>query len=281
MDQTQTTTEITGNVIDSIATLAKEAADKTPVSPIIVTDHKDLVPFVINEDWGLIDITNFLRIPISTPPLASFASVLSFCDYVNDCKSGKDWKTVLVMRQREKQVNAHFGYTVDVVADRKPFSHTATLAFDWSDAFAYMLKHNEHLCSQEDFASHLEWLDPYIIEPDGATLRTMALNLTITKDYELVSMIDPDTGDTKFNYRDENKPSGTFAFHRTIWLELPIFEGSELHTEVECRLSYRAQGDQIKFAYRIVRKEALISQAIEDMAGEIHEATGIPVYLCN
>lgn len=112
--------------------------------------------------------------------------------------------------------------------------------------------------------------------PNGTDMLGMALNFEQTSEKRFKRRIDLGTGGVQLEYVDkaDDATSAKIKMFERFNIAIPVFQGSNVAYQVECRLKFRQNADALNFWYELIRPDRVFRQAVTDEIGAIKEQTG-------
>jgi uncharacterized protein YfdQ (DUF2303 family) len=135
------------------------------------------------------------------------------------------------------------------------------------------------VCNQLEFAELIEDNLPDIINPDGSTMLSVALNFEASKEGNFVSAARLQDGSTNFVWKEDVNATGNkVAMPAQITLEIPVFENGQ-PSPVEARIKYRIKDGNLTTWYELVRPHKVLEGAFRAIWSQIEEQTATTILL--
>lgn len=262
--------EAENNIVESALAAGRAGitANKSPLD--------DGVPYIVLRDEKGAERIEFLTERFATPPrktgIVKLHDEASFQDY---------WA-----RQHTEE-SAIYGSTspgqfVAIMDDHgaKPGfrEHRAVYALKHSKEWLeWTGRHNQKFDGTVAFAEWLENHIPDIINPEGARMLEIALNLRITQNAAYSKAVRLADGNTEFAYTNavEGATSiqgGQVRIPDQFVIAIPVFEGIGAERyQVEARFRYRLNGSSLSLWYELVRPHKVIELAFSDILTMMEE----------
>jgi len=133
--------------------------------------------------------------------------------------------------------------------------------------------------NQLEFAELIEDNLPDIINPDGSTMLSVALNFEASKEGNFVSAARLQDGSTNFVWKEDVNATGNkVAMPAQITLEIPVFENGQ-PSPVEARIKYRIKDGNLTTWYELVRPHKVLEGAFRAIWSQIEEQTATTILL--
>jgi uncharacterized protein YfdQ (DUF2303 family) len=133
--------------------------------------------------------------------------------------------------------------------------------------------------TQLELAELIEDNLPDIINPDGSTMLSVALNFEASKEGNFVSATRLQDGSTNFVWKEDVNATGNkIAMPSQISLSIPVFENGEPYS-VDARIKYRVQNGTLKIWYELVRPHKVLEAAFRAIWSQIEEQTATKILL--
>lgn len=145
--------------------------------------------------------------------------------------------------------------------------HRARLQLQKTVEWKTFLDNNKQAKTQAQFAEFLEDQTPWIVQPSGAELLEIALNLEQTSKVQFKSQVRLQDGRRAFTYQDNDAPTNV-KVPEIFELSLALFEGMDA-VHVKARLRFRVDGGSLKFFYVLINPEMVERVAIDEAVDEI------------
>lgn len=138
------------------------------------------------------------------------------------------------------------------------------------------------LCSQTEFAEHIEDRMVDIVDPEAAILLELAETFEATNRVRFESSKILSSGQRQLTYKEQIEASagrtGQLEIPKEFVLGLKPFEGSD-GFKVTARLRYRINDGELRIGYKLVRPEDVLREAFDSVAQSIRENQEAPVFL--
>jgi uncharacterized protein YfdQ (DUF2303 family) len=133
--------------------------------------------------------------------------------------------------------------------------------------------------TQLELAELIEDNLPDIINPDGSTMLSVALNFEASKEGNFVSATRLQDGSTNFVWKEDVNATGNkIAMPSQITLSIPVFENGAPYS-VDARIKYRVQNGTLKIWYELVRPHKVLEVAFRAIWSQIEEQTATKILL--
>lgn len=233
---------------------------------------------VVPADYQLKDLEPLLDKPLRTRACLVFADKGSFMAYVNEHKMQDT--AIFVSRDSwivTALIDFHSPEQTSWCQHRAEYHIKASREFD-----QWRINENKVL-TQREFAEFLEDRCQDIIEPRGADIMEMVMNLEgkITAHWE--SAIRTSNGEVQLRYHEEVETKhggankGNITVPQKLSLTIPIFHKEDARS-FQVRLRYRVKEGKIVFWYQIVDHLLLLDDELEKIADSISQETRITAY---
>ncbi|MEW9586769.1 YfdQ family protein [Paraburkholderia sp. DGU8] len=133
--------------------------------------------------------------------------------------------------------------------------------------------------SQLELAELIEDNLPDIVNPDGSTMLSIALNFEASKEGNFVSASRLQDGSTTFVWKEDVNATGNkIAMPSQITLSIPVFENGAPYS-IDARLKYRVKDGVLKIWYELVRPHKVLEVAFRAIWSQIEEQTETRILL--
>lgn len=149
--------------------------------------------------------------------------------------------------------------------------HTCQYPMPFTTDWQSWIKYNEESMDQLQFAEFLEDQQDNIVEPQGADLLKMVLNMQARTETNFSSAQRLEDGSIQIAYEEGNKGSGMFELPPEFKLAIPVFQGGDAYT-ITARLRTRLRSGNLSIFYKLVRPQKRIETAYEDALKAIETA---------
>jgi uncharacterized protein YfdQ (DUF2303 family) len=133
--------------------------------------------------------------------------------------------------------------------------------------------------SQLELAELIEDNLPDIVNPDGSTMLSVALNFEASKEGNFVSATRLQDGSTNFVWKEDINATGNkIAMPSQITLSIPVFENGAPYS-IEARIKYRVANGVLKIWYELIRPHKVLEVAFRAIWAQIEEQTATKILL--
>lgn len=156
--------------------------------------------------------------------------------------------------------------------------HRARLQLQKTVEWKTFLEKNKQVMTQAAFAEFLEDQTPWIVQPSGAELLEIALNLEQSSKVQFKSQVRLADGRRSFTYQD-NDTTNNVKVPEIFELSIAPFDGMDA-VSVRARLRFRVDGGALKFFYVLINPEMVERRAVESAVEQIEEGEpegGVPI----
>lgn len=257
----------------------------------IDVDGHDII--ALPPGWITEDNTDLRDSPVRVEQVVTMTGLPSFLDYVNRFKGASS--SIFITPDLTQLANgavlarAFLDYhTEDAAMGAIPawLRHEVKLTARPSLAYAKLLAMDGKLMDQPTFATSLEDIARFASSHDAADLLEIARTLSLTSKGDFKSFEDEFSGSVDFRYDLAVRASaGTqerkLSVPSHIDFTIPLIDGLS-PVQVQAKLLYRvpdSPGGKVSLGVRIVDRVWLEEAAITETAGNISEATSLPVYV--
>ncbi|WP_232629133.1 DUF2303 family protein [Methylobacterium sp. Leaf118] len=201
----------------------------------------------------------------------------SFAAYVNAFKT---LRSRLFVSVSHHSMTAHLDYHAAANGDEagKPdyLDHKASYTMPFSEEWTRWSRVDGVAMPQAKFAEFLEENLQDIVEPAGASVLEVALQLQSKKKVQFDSGVRLQDGSTQLTYREEVEAGtkGNVKIPTEFVIGIPVFFGGDRY-KIKAFLRYRI--DEGKLAFHIVlhRKQFVLQDAVQTTAKAVGEETGL------
>jgi uncharacterized protein YfdQ (DUF2303 family) len=243
-------------------------------------------PYIIDDD-GVQSMEHLLLAPVMVENEIVFADVPSFVAYVNEFKDdGSKIFGVADLKQPNFRAILDYHIAGDPNAATKEGTwtqprwgyHVAKYTFPHTPEWDELLRFNRQPMKQLDFAELVERLRLNFKTPDGATMLELARNLEGKTEGSFKSSINTDNGDRELLFTSTTTAIGgkTDRLYIPTTLELfvqPFLRGASF--TITAYFRYRVSDGEVKFTYELVRPHDTVEFAVQAVAAQLEEKTGI------
>lgn len=160
--------------------------------------------------------------------------------------------------------------------------HTAKLLLTLTPEWQHWTKRDGTLGSQTEFAEHIEDGVREIVTPDAATMLELAQTFSAHTDAQFRTATRLQSGQVNLRYDEETTAragtNGEIEVPSTFVLGVAPFYG-EPAWEVNARLRYRVSGGTLLIGYKLERPDAVLRDAMEQIADRLRGELETPVFL--
>lgn len=242
----------------------------------IDVEAKGSIPFVtVPDGYRSENLEKLLAAPSRLRGVITLNDAASFIAVVNDHKGPQ---TRLFSSISPPSFTAVFNANVGEQpgwGDHRA-SYTAPLAPEW----VTWNRMNGNKVDQVAFAEFIENNMPDIVEPDGATLLTIANTFEAKKKANFASAQKLGNGETQFTYEETiegTAQKGAVRVPEQFVIAIPVFENGD-SWRVEVRLRYRiADAGKLTLWYELVRPHKTIEAAVKELRESIARETSLHV----
>ena len=269
------------NIVETALEAGKQLAQKPIISPL-----DEGTPFIIlrnvdgNEEMQ--PIYDRFAVPHRKKGLVKLfdeASFVKFWDRHNSPES-----TIFSSPSRDK-ITAIFndhGENADPPGWR---DHRAEYCINLSTEWlAWTERDKKAFDGNVEFAEFVENMLPDFVEPAGASMLELVLNLKITANASYSKAIRLSDGDTQFTYTNSvdgagQSSAGQIKIPDQFIISIPVFYGADSPKyKVAARFRYRLTNANLKIWYELIRPMTVIDEAFAHIANRIAENTGHDIY---
>lgn len=155
--------------------------------------------------------------------------------------------------------------------------HKATFKLRPSEEWLRWNSFEGDLHDQAEFAAFLEENAVDIKRPDPADMIEISRDLEAVQGAEFKGSVRLTNGDRSFAYVTETKTKNDVVVPQSFVLDIPLYAGEEL-VELEAALRWRPTAGGIKFGFEWRRVKYQQLAYFQQIATEIVEGTGVPVF---
>lgn len=274
-DSDETAQSVKGNASRGAFEVALEAARLE--NPVVRGEDGREHLFVPN-GFSALDVTDPYRLKSSAHVNLTFDLKRSLIEYVNRFGLAG---SVLLADVDAGTIRAVIDY--HAASDKqKPGSvgglfHSATFKLRPSEEWLRWNKFEGDLHGQAEFASFLEENAVDIKRPDPADMIEISRDLEAVQGAEFKGSVRLANGDRSFAYATETKTKNDVVVPQSFVLDIPLYAGEE-RIELEAALRWRPTGEGIKFGFEWRRVKYQQIAYFQQIATEIVEGTGVPVF---
>lgn len=260
------------NIIDSALAAGRDLADIQIITP----NFPDAVPFVVLRDADGHERMEYLRerrdAPVRTTGTYVLNDVASFLEYWDRFADAD--RSIVYASIDPAQFVAVIDHHTDAEAAYEQHRVLYKLGFSqewntWTGASSQPFKGNE------EFAEWLENQVPDVVEPAGASLLQIALNMKVNAHASFGNQVNLANGKAEFTYTNamdgsSTVNSGSVAIPELFTIEIPVFAGIEAQKyRIDARFRYRLNSGVLKLWYELVRPHKVLEEAFKDVLGEV------------
>ncbi len=279
-----------GEALSLVERIVSERNASLQSPPTIITANtlrdeagSDAIGMLINTPTG----PQLLPVPLEIAQKAfrpndfgKHADLESFCNYVNRFKND----TTIIRASTEMRMCAEIDYIPPGGDPRNTQKGGLATAYGfkpdplftaWKHALSESVTYN-----QTALAEFLEEVEPTVIVPDAADLRSMVLNLSQMRQVKFQSKINVSNGQVNFAYSDEDNGNQTIALPERIRVSLPVALNRANNIEMDIALRYRISSDgEARFRFSAPRLAQLVNAWWLSEIETVERLTDVPVYL--
>lgn len=205
----------------------------------------------------------------------------SFGDYVNAFKTGRSRLFVSVQQHAMTALlDYHAPASGETAGTADYLHHTATYVMPFSEEWARWSRIDGTPLPQMKFAEFLEENLADIVDPAGASVLEVALNLQSKKKVQFDSGVRLQDGTTQLTFREEMESGGkgNMVVPTEFTIAIPVFFGGARY-KIKAFLRYRIEEGKLTFHVVLHRKQFMLQDAVQEAAKAVGEATGLsPLY---
>lgn len=239
--------------------------------------HRRLIPYtVVPKDAAVVSLGEFIREqPVRIEEVVTLIEAASFITYV---KRFALPESIIFADLQARKLVAVFDYhgAPDVARWGK---HSAVLGLRHPQPWLEWTAASGKPVDQATFAMFIEDHLPDIIEPAGARVLEMALQLQAKKDVSFASGLRLVDGEHQLAYEeriDASAAKGTMKIPDKLQLALAVFEGGESY-RVDARFRYRIKDGRLAMWVDLWRTDAIVEDAFRGVCVHVAEMTGLPL----
>jgi uncharacterized protein YfdQ (DUF2303 family) len=159
-------------------------------------------------------------------------------------------------------------------------AHVARLKLTETDQFKTWKANNEKGFSQADFALFIEDNSLDVIEPDGATMFELALDMRAAQSTNFDKKVVLENGDTRLTFEentDIQHKDGCITIPKSFVIEIPVFEGVPA-IRFECRFVTKLKRPSLELGYQIIRMRESLRRVLQAGSTKILEETSVTIF---
>lgn len=224
--------------------------------------HAPTIPFAdLPEDHTLENLAELLPYPLHHTKRINTHEQAGFIEYV---KRHTTAFTQLFCGNPSKNpfVKAIFDYN-DQNGTPGHQHHICEYPMPFTQDWQSWIDHNEKSMDQLQFAEFLEDQQDNIVEPQGADLLKMVLNMQARTETNFSSAQRLEDGSIQIAYEEGNNGTGMFELPHEFNLAIPVFQGGDAYT-ITARLRTRLRSGNLSLFYKLVNPKKRIETAYED-----------------
>lgn len=216
-------------------------------------------------------LSDHIRQAVSLDDAASFAA------YVNTFKTPRSRLFVSVAHH---SMSALLDYHAAAEAGEagKPdyLDHRASYTMPFSEEWSRWARVDGVAMPQAKFAEFLEENLQDIVEPAGASVLEVALQLQSKKKVQFDSGVRLQDGSTQLTYREEVEAGtkGNVKIPTEFVIGIPVFFGGDRY-KIKAFLRYRIEEGKLAFHIVLHRKQFILQDAVQTTAKLVGEQTGL------
>lgn len=265
----------TENIKSGVADALAAGAALAMVQRVDVKASSSIPLVTVPEGYASESLEHLLAAPSRLRGTVTLNDAVSFIAVVNDHKGPQ---TRLFSSVKPPSFTAVFNANVGDQAgwgDHRA-CYAAPLAPEWL-TWTHM---DGNKVDQVTFAQFIENNMPDIVEPDGATLLTIANTFEAKKKANFASAQKLGNGETQFTYEETiegTAQKGAVRVPEHFVIAIPVFENGD-PWRVDVRLRYRiADGGKLTLWYELVRPHKTIEAAVKELRESIARETSLHV----
>ena len=201
----------------------------------------------------------------------------SFAAYVNAFKTGNSRLFVSVQRHNMSALLDYHAPSDGKAAGSPDYlHHVAGYEMPFSEEWTRWTRIDGQPLPQIKFAEFLEENLADIVDPAGASVLEVALNLQSKKKVQFDSGIRLQDGTTQITFREEMESGGKGALvvPTEFTIAIPVFFGGDRY-KIKAFLRYRIEEGRLTFHIALHRKQFMLQDAVQEAAKAVGEATGL------
>lgn len=205
----------------------------------------------------------------------------SFSAYVNTFKTEHSQLFVSIERHNMTALLDYHAASGNGDAGKPDYlDHRAVYEMPFSEEWARWTRIDGVPMPQVKFAEFLEENLADIVEPAGASILEVALQLQQKKKVQFDSGIRLQDGSTQLTYREEVENAGknNMVVPTEFTIGIPVFFGGDRY-KLKALLRYRIEEGKLTFHIVLHRRQFVLQAAVKATAAKVGEATGFsPLY---
>lgn len=252
-----------------------QSAYNAGIARDVVTSHNGIPFIVIPGDAQKVDLENLLPKPSRKRGNAGLSEAESFVRYVNAHKTGDT--TIFASTS---DTGASFQAIIDFHGKVEAAwgGHTASFNLLPTVEWTRWMGQNKKDMTQMQFCEFLEENQTLFLEPTGAELLELILQLEGKVDAKFVSSTRLQNGSFRFGYEEEVSVQGSAPGAMTLPAMLTVgvapFRGLD-PLKVEARLKYKIADRKLHFRYETVNPHLVVKQCVTDTVKFITDKAAI------
>jgi len=267
------------NHVNEIAKLAQSATGLKIVE--LGHDGHGKIPLaLVPTGYGLADLTEFVpEMPDRIRAATTHNSVSSFCEYLNRYKTPQT--TIFASVLQSPYV------FVAIIDYHDPLKaqwcmHTAKLVLTETDEWKVWTGSDGKMMNQVEFALFIEDHLNDIVNPDGATMLELALNLNATQDCGFKGKLNLHNGDVGLVVDQKTDAvalgkNGEIPIPKEMTIKLAPFRGIE-QMNIQARFRYKLDPPRLTLGYQLIRPKSFVDAVVGAAHDTIKAETGVAVY---
>jgi len=279
-DVRQRLSGLDGSAVREIVALASEAGGLRTSQ--LNHDGHGAIPLAVVGDV-IVDLSKFIpEEPDRIRASVTHNSVTSFCDYLNRYKSDESTVFASVL-EAPYEFTAILDYHGKVAANWG--THIVKLVLTETDEWKTWMQSDKSSMNQAEVAIFIEDNLNDIVEPDGATMLELALNLSATQECGFKGKLNLQNGDVGLVVDQQTEAvalgkNGEIAIPKELSIKLSPFRGLEQKT-ISARFRYNLRPPKLTLGYQMIRPKELIDAMVGEAQDLIVSATELPVYVAS
>ncbi len=266
------------NIVESAIEAGKALGERVYESPV-----KDGAPFVILREADGGEVVHYLGELESPPRISGIYTLHDAASFLQYWKNHSDQHSVCYASMEPAQFLAvidHHEATNEPEYGQHRALYKLTHSVEWN---LWTGRNGKAFEGNTELAAWIENQVPDIVEPSGAQMLEIALNLKVNSAASFGNQINLANGKTEFNYTNQvegsaNVKSGKIQIPEQFVIEIPVFAGINAPKyRMEVRFRYRLQSGALKIWFELVRPHKVIEQAFSEMLDAITTKIGRPV----
>lgn len=205
----------------------------------------------------------------------------SFADYVNAFKTSRTRLFVSVSQHAMRALlDYHSPASGETAGSADYLHHTAVYEMPFSEEWSRWNRIDGQPLAQMKFAEFLEENLADIVDPAGASVLEVALNLQSKKKVQFDSGVRLQDGTTQLTFREEMESGGkgNLTVPTEFTIAIPVFFGGDRY-KIKAFLRYRIEEGRLTFHIALHRKQFMLQDAVQQSAKAVGEQTGLsPLY---